>query len=291
MFAPTEYYQLITDSYSFYLTIVKNKGVHTLSIGGNKSNCVSVSINTPDSLLVERGYHKLDTATLPILAWDSQCAINPKLERGTGTIHMIQTALSEAKKRYPYVKQFTLTDNSTITCDNNKAITLMFFSIAEHSKTWYERHFGAHILDSKLRNQYTNGITILNDATLKLDWDSFESLIKPYTTAENIAILKPYYIAAETYADFFTQLMEKEGKRKLCVYIVNWIDIFFVYIFQFDPTTVMWAIPADSVGAVPIIEETRLNSKPKNQSGGHKTQRKNRAKRIQRVNISDAYEL
>jgi hypothetical protein len=291
MSATTEYYQLITDSYSFYLTIVKNKGVHTLSIGGNKSNCVSVSINTPDSLLVERGYHKLDEATLPILAWDSQCAISPKLERGTGTIHMIQTALSEAKKRYPYVKLFTLTDNSTITCDNNKAITLLFFSIAEHSKTWYERHFGAYILDPMLRKRYTNGITILNDASLKLDCDGFETLIKSYTTTENISSLKSYYTSTKTYTEFFKQLLEKEGKRNLCVYIVNWVDIFFTYIFQFDPTTVLWAIPADSVESVPIIEETRLNAKPKNQSGGHKTQRKNRAKRIQRVNSSDFYEL
>ncbi len=291
MTTSTEYYQLKTADYSFYLTIVKNKGLDTLSIGGKKANCVSISINTPESLLVERGYHKVDEATLPILAWDSQCAISPNLQRGLGTIHMIQTALSEAKKRYPYIKLFTLTDNSTITCDNTKAILLCFFSIAEYSKTWYERQFGAYIYDDKFKQRYTNGIKVLHDPTLKLDWDSFESLLKPYTTAENISILKPYYVKTSTYAEFFNQLLEKEGKRKLCVYIVNWIDIFFTYIFQFDPTTVLWAIPADSVESVPIVEETRLNTKPKNQSGGHKTQRKNRAKRVQRVNSSDFYDV
>lgn len=288
MTTPTEYYQLKTSDYSFYLTIVKNKGLDTLSIGGKKGNCVSISINTPDSLLVERGYHKLDEATLPILAWDSQCAVSPNLQRGIGTIHMIKTALSEAKKRYSYIKLFTLTDNSTITCDNTKGIPLLFFSIAEHSKTWYERQFGAYIVDPSLNKRYHNGILTLNDAEVKLDWNSFESLLKPYTTAENISILKPYYVETATYAEFFKQLLKKEGKRKLCTHIVNWIDVFFTYIFQFDPTAVLWAIPADSIEEIVILEEIKLGSKPKNQSGGRKTRR---AKRIQRINTSDLYDI
>jgi hypothetical protein len=138
------YSELESEGYKFYLTINQGNGSHALSIGG-KEGCVNISVNTPDSLLVERGYHALDTATIPILAWDAKCAVNKNLEKGSGTISMIRLILSESKKRYPYIKRYIFKDNILIPCDNGQQISLLHLTVIKYNKSWYEQHFHAYI--------------------------------------------------------------------------------------------------------------------------------------------------
>lgn len=240
---------------------------------------MNISVNTPESLMVQRGYHSLDTATIPVLAF----AADKDLVKGSGTVAMINTALSEAVKRYPYVKMFTFTDNSHITCDNGNGISLLSLSVVEHRKTWYERNFNAILVDSALAKKYQDGLKILEDPELKLPFPEFKNIINSYTTSS--AALKPHYENSANYFDFFASILKAEGKAGLCNLIADWIDIFLLYIFQFNPLTVSWAIPSDSIGEV-VTREVKLNRKPANQIGGRRTRRNG-----SRVNINDIIEL
>jgi hypothetical protein len=278
------YYRLETDSYVFYLTITKQTGMDTISIGGRKGECVNISVNKPDSLAVQRGYHSLDVATIPILAWDGGCAVDKDLARGSGTVHMINTILSEVVKRYPYVKLLKLTDNSHITCNNGKQISLMFLSIVEHSKTWYERQYGAFLYESSQNKKYKQGIQHLSDPDVKLSFDEFTTLIKPHTNKVTIERLKHYYENSPSYLAFFKSIVDNEGKYELCNLIVESIDIFLIYIFDFDPLSAIWVIPSSSIQYVQIQNEVALNAKPKNQMGG---KRKSRRVNKSRVTIHD----
>lgn len=288
--ATIDYFKLKTKFYTFYETITKNNGVHTLSIGGRVKGCVNISIHTPDSITVQRGYHNLDTASIPILEWGTKCAVNKDLERGTGTVEMIKIALSEAKKRYPYVKIYTLTDNSHIKCDNGKDILLLELSLVQYKQTWYEKNFGASILDPILNEKYKLGIQILDDPLAKLSFDVFKSILQPYTSKDNIGILQPIYKSATTYFEFFKEISSNFGKNKLCVLIVDWIDIFLSYIFQFSLTSVSWGISKENIPSIEFVEETKLYSKPANQNGGVRTRKKMKHQR-RRVTIADILEI
>ena len=192
------FYRLDTEAYKFYLTITHANGSDSLSIGGRKGECVNISVNTPESILVQRGHHQLDTATIPILAWDSKCAIDKDLERGTGTILMIRVLLSETLKRYPYIKKFTFRDNSLIPCDNGKQISLLHLTIIKYNMSWYESHFHASIENPVYSKKYKDGLTILNDKELKMSFDDFKNKIKAFTTESDLLMLKGYYEASST---------------------------------------------------------------------------------------------
>ena len=263
-----QYYRLETADYKFYLTISKGVGADIISIGGNKGECVNVAINTPESLAVQRGYHRVDVAAIPTLAWNAKCAIDKDLAKGSGTIAMINTVLSETIKRYSYVKLFTFRDNSHITCSNGKEISLLSLSVVEYGKTWYERYFNAFIDDSKLNKQYKNGIKIMNDPELKMSFTDFKNTIKSYTNASTVESLKPHYESSATYFMFFKSILDMVGKTGLCILVIDWIDMFILHIFQFNPNGALWAIRSSSIGPVQIENETQLTKKPRNQNGG-----------------------
>ena len=283
------YYQLETEDHTFYLTISKGGGSDTLSIGGRRSECVNIYVNTPESLLVQRGYHQLDTATIPILAWDAKCAVHKNLERGIGTISMIRVILSESLKRYPYIKRYIFKDNSLIPCDNGQKISLLHLTIVKYNTSWYEQHFNAYIEDPVSRKKYKDGILILNEPALKLSFEDFKNKIKSFTTESDILVLKGYYDISPTYSLFFKSIFDSEGKKKQCNLIVYWIDIFLLYIFGFDPLSVPWVIDTSSV-IIQKVTETKLTTKPANQTGGRRYTRRN-IPTVMRVNINDIADI
>ena len=285
----TLYFQLESGEYIFYLTIVKGNGCDTLSIGGRKGECVNISVNTPESLLVQSGYHTLDTATIPILAWDAKCTVNKNLEKGHGTISMIRLILSESKKRYPYIKFYKFKDNSLIPCDNGQKISLLHLTIIKYNKSWYEQHFNAYIEEPSYRKKYMDGITVLNDPLLKLPFEEFKNNIQSFSKQPELELLKEYYEKTDTYFLFFKSIFDTEGKKRQCNLIVEWIDMFLLYVFQFDPLSVPWVIDSDSV-SIQEVAETRLEKKPKNQIGGRKYTRRN-IPTIMRVNINDSADI
>jgi hypothetical protein len=282
------YFQLESGDYKFYLTIHKGKGSDTLSIGGRKGECVNISVNTPESPLVQRGYHKLDTATIPILAWDTKCAVNKNLEKGSGTIAMIRLILSECVKRYSYIKYYTFKDNSLIPCDNGQKISLLHLTIIKYNKSWYEQHFNAYIEEPSYRKKYKDGITVLNDPLLKMSFEEFKNILPRLSKEFEIDLLKSHYEKTETYFLFFKSILDTEGKNRQCNLLVGWIDIFLLYIFQFDPLSVPWVIDSESV-IIQEVSEIKLEKKPL-QTGGKRYTRRN-IPNVMRVNINDSADI
>lgn len=279
------YYHLESGGYKFYLRISEVKGSNTLSIGGRKGECVNISVSTKESPAVQYGYHKLDTATIPILDWDAKCAVNKNLERGSGTISMIRVILSESIKRYPYIKHYRLTDNSHIECDNGREISLLHLYVVKYNETWYQKHFNAYIEEPLYRKKYNDGIKILNDPALKMSFEEFKMTIHSLSKEPELELLKTYYEKTDTYFLFFNLIYNTEGKNRHCNLIVGWIDMFFLHIFQFDPLSVPWIIDSESVEIQEVLE-TKLDKKPKNQAGGKRNTRRN-IPRVMRVNIND----
>lgn len=285
------YFQLESGDYKFYLTINKGEGSDTLSIGGRKGECVNISVNTPESRLVQRGYHKLDTATIPILAWDAKCTVFKNLERGSGTIAMIRIILSESVKKYPYIKHYTFNDNSLIPCDNGQKISLLHLNIIKYNKSWYEQHFNAYIEEPSYRKKYKDGITVLNDPLLKMPFEEFKNRVQRLSKESEIELLKTHYEKTETYFLFFKSIFGPEGpegKSRQCNLLVGWIDIFLLYIFQFDPLSVPWVIDRESV-IIQEVLETKLEKKPL-QTGGKRYTRRN-IPSVMRVNINDTADI
>lgn len=280
-----EYYKLKVPPHTFYLTISKGTTIDTISIGGKKGQCVSISVNKPGSLLVERGFHKKEIATIPILSHDPRCAVDTILPRGEGSVLIIKTILSEVKKRYNYVETFRFTDNSHITCNNGKEISLLSLYILTHSATWYAEHFKAVLEDPSLNTKYTTGIKMLSNPEIKISFNDFKSIIQQYTTTTVLRELQPIYESAPSYSEFFKKCIEDKGKYEFCNLTVDWIDSFIQFYFQFNPLTSSWIIKRDSIDTIQPETEIRLNKKPNNQSGGKYT-RKNYKTSQRLVSIS-----
>ena len=239
--------RLETKEYVFSLNISKTPGLDTVSIGGLKGDCVNITINTPDSLAVQRGFHRLDVATIPILEWNPKCALDKDLAKGSGTISMIRTILSEVNSRYPYVNLYRFRDNSHITCDNGKELSLLHLSLVEYGQTWYERHFDAFIEDPTFYKQYKDGLQMLGDPSFKLPFTSFVDRFRPYLSQSTVDTLKPCYESSPSYFDLFRCILTTHGKGKLCVLLVGWIDLFIESIFTFDPLSLPWGIRRESI--------------------------------------------
>lgn len=284
-----EYYKLKVPPHTFYLTISKGNTVDTISIGGKKGQCVSISVNKPDSILVERGFHKKEIATIPILSHDPKCAVDTILPRGEGSVLMIKIILSEVKKRYGYVESFQFTDNSHITCNNGKEISLLSLYIMTHSATWYAEHFKAILEDSSLNAKYTTGIKMLSNPELKIPFSDFKGLIQSHTTSAVLRAIQPLYESTTSYAEFFKKCIEDKGKYEFCNLTVDWIDSFIQFYFQFNPLTSSWIIKSDTIEPITPEYESKLNKKPNNQNGGRYT-RKNTKKPQSLVSISSILE-
>ena len=75
-----KHYRIKTVSHTFNLTVSPAAGIINLSIGGKRKGCVNISVNTPDSILVQRGGHSIEVATMPRLKWYSDCSVDELLE-------------------------------------------------------------------------------------------------------------------------------------------------------------------------------------------------------------------
>lgn len=213
-------YYIDTDIYRFHLTRTSN----TIEIEG-EGLCV-ISINTPDSPPVKRGFHDLDIATIYIN--------NIVGDNCDETVYMIRTALAESVRLYPYINTYIFTGASRLACINH-SLSLFFI---KSKKTWYEYHFHAYLVDSEQRKRYEDGLRILSDPTMKVPFHDFTGIVHPY---EMSAEFQSIYELSPTYSDMFTRtILDYPGRS-------SWIDIFIQYIFQFNPNTALWAIKKECI--------------------------------------------
>lgn len=199
---------------------------HTYAIGGDYERCVTVSYKYKDNLPIE--------AHIPYLLYEPECAIGSTLERGGGSEVMIKTLLNHAYKEVPSISKFTFDDMSKIDCLPKdlkkpperkimKPLNLAYFSIAYHSKTWYELRFNAEMKDTNQYIKYRDRVRFLVNSEDKPSFDRFLEIAQP--PLEQIEYLEHYYKKTETYRDFFNTI----PKEKRCDWLYSWLTTFMKY--------------------------------------------------------------
>jgi hypothetical protein len=126
------YFSLKAHPYTFYATIKKFKDHDMIHVGA-RTRCVTVRYD-----------HKIHSFTLLVAQYDEHCTLDGCMDKGVGTIRMMKVAFTFLRRQYPRAKStICFEDKSTIECANKRRLSLSYFYLAIHGKTWYEEKFGA----------------------------------------------------------------------------------------------------------------------------------------------------
>jgi hypothetical protein len=215
---------------------------HTYKFGGNYEDCITISYkynqsNTPYS------------ASIPHLLYEPECVIGQSLEKGGGTEQHIRSAILYCYKENPTVSRFEFDDMSHIDCvekDLSKSpprkpiepVNLAFFSIAYHSKTWYESRFQAEMSNSEQYSAYKHRLAFLESPSEKGTFLSFLQIAQP--PSEQIELLQPLYETTATYREFF----EAIPKSIRCKVLYSWLSTFMKHFLKGVFSEKGWVIDA-----------------------------------------------
>jgi len=245
--------------------------LRSFNIGGDDKTCVNISISY---------YTHPIHATLSYANYDAQCSIDTPLDRGEGSVAMIQTLLNHVHETVPAITEVIYDDMSRIECASssvrdpsnskpNPPIPLYYFSIAFNEKTWYEKHFHARQRDVHRHEAYRKHVNrLLHSEELKtntpfLAFISIAKVVPTYIYDE----LEGYYIQAATFGDFFRLMPASER----CRLVRDWIETFMSYHLGGVFSNTGWVID------VPITI-THLR-KPAVKAGGGRRRSRYRSKR------------
>jgi len=198
----------------------------TFYIGNPKTSpheaCVTISVFFPDKDKLVNS----SIASLILVKHFESCSEHRPLERGDGTMDMLNTAMSFVIQVCPFINEFKFNDASTTKCDNGSTITLPYYNMTERQMTWYEEKFKAR-LKPHLESEYKK--TMLHIMTTSLP--SFVVFIQNHINAVTVPKviineLQSVYVEGDTVKTFFDKLYTKYGKNMGCILIQPWIDVF-----------------------------------------------------------------
>ena len=216
--------------YHSHLRIMRNGGrllSAGLRIGGMTRGCLSLT------------YFPVNDHTLHInkIDYNERCATKGNLPRGTGTRHMLLTALSYMLAHDEFgsaIKHVTLDDASKVPCRMGEGkmqdVSLMYLYIALHGKTWYQEKFGAFVHNVTLRETYAANLERLTDSDFKggvpIEAMRDRMLLASVDHATVDAILALYASAACTNLRTFFKQINERFKDTFCVVTNRWLDQF-----------------------------------------------------------------
>ena len=259
-------YKIHTDKCTFISTITENSMSNSfyLHLGGTSKGCVIIYIDD---------YKMTDTAILETIKYDSKCNITEDLEEGTGTKHMIFTALNILMYYFPRLKYVKLHDSSFKNCyrgDKNGAtpsMVLATYFMLFHKKTWYDSLFGAKPIKPEYKINYTEFLERMDSIPITLPFLRF---INTYFRDRDLKYvvdlnnrynlqLDKLYSSSKTYSELFHTVKEKIGdKEEVCIF-------FGIFLFRFmndisNETTSkilgdFWIFPTENIIKVHFREE------------------------------------
>ena len=218
-----------------------------VKIGGNYSDCISVSISYKDN--------RPDSASIPYIVYDPECSFEVFLDRGEGSVIMIKTLLKYIHEQIPTITEVNFQDNSNIECANETEIQkgskhrkkgtnlypipLYYFSIAFNGQTWYEKHFNAKQKDSNKHNAYRTKIQdLLHSTALKSNTSFLQFLQISTPPLDVIDELQTYYEGSNTFGKFFQSM----PKHQRCKLVRDWIASFMIYYLEDKFSNSDWII-------------------------------------------------
>ncbi len=192
---------------------------------------------------------------------------------------MLKCALLFANSKFPHIKQFYFDDMSHIDCIEKdlskplerklqKPLSLLYFSIAYHDKSWYELHFNARLQNETQYRKYRDIIHFLTDKTQKVPFSDFLRIT--HLSSTMIETLKPLYDSAETYREFFVSI----PKTDRCDILFPWLSGFMEY-YGLKRINQEWVIDIDQLKDI----------KPIQKGGKYRTTRKKRMQKSEKYKI------
>ena len=233
--------------------ILKNQSIisdycysYNLYFGGSRAKklaegakgCLEITIYNYNNI-----YQNNTIADLVSIQSEESCNLSGNLQKGKGTLHMINTAFHVCMRMFPWITIFKFTDTSSKTCVSNKpttGVSLSAYSIALYGKTWYERSFGAEVMDLDDRKKYKGYIERLSMETYKnMPWNVFyTNFIINYGRNNpkdqiNLELIKEYYLGSKTYREFFDLLQYNiKNKEELCLTLQLWVEDVIKHLFD-----------------------------------------------------------
>jgi hypothetical protein len=235
----------------YIFKVIERKGIyngniisHTFKIGGDYEDCVNLSYTYNNG--------KPISAKLPHLMYEPECTVGSDLEKGIGSGLIIKTLLKYAHNKIKDVNIFSFDDMSHIDCKEKNLskppprkpqlpLKLSYFSIAYNSKTWYEKHFNATMIDKEKYIKYKQKLEFLIKTSDKVEFIRFLEFSKP--PSEQYEILKTYYESAKTYREFFNNIPFAER----CELLLPWLGNFIEYYLHDVYTDNRWEIDINTM--------------------------------------------
>jgi hypothetical protein len=240
--------------------------------------CTTITVQYPESVLeFEEKYQRpslkrpslIDPtiASLVLTKYSPACAENRPL-LGEGTIDMITSAMSLVKQVCPFIKEFDLNDASSKQCDNGSSISLPYFYLTNHHKTWYEAKFNARLKPDNLMESYQHTLQTLLQSPLE-PFDVFQARFLSRVNHVLKDAIRQSYEKAETVGTFFKQLYDQHGTKMVCMLLQGWIDEY-MRLMKMEPFVKhhKWFISAESIPIQRFRNERNIHRSTRKRNNG-----------------------
>ena len=257
----TQFYVRVTTRFDFRTDAPLH---HSLNVGGKMKGCVEILVNVPSLELLDERFAQMEAtkciADISHIGYNPMCSVSEDLPSGVGTQLMVRTAMAFVCKHYDWVTHFSLIDNSHVQCKEGLDISLACLSLVTNGSTYYEKYFHAVLANAEDRARYDANVAKLSDPTEKLP---FESFVAGFQVPDAVAeYMRPVYLAAPTYLEFFRQLKarcEADGLT-FCAQIHPWVQVFVDFILQnqlnYNLWMRRWSIDARHIQRIHVGEES-----------------------------------
>lgn len=200
-----------------------------------------------------------ETAHLLNINRIGDCELDNNKISGEKTVGMLNLAFTFLKREMRDIKYIELEDKSDFPCTRNDGsivgISLALYEMMFHQQSWYERHFGAYLLNTTLRQLYSKQKLNFDNPPVNIDFhnkDLNETL--PLILRES-----------KSWKEFFAKIYMMENK---CEIIFPWYsEVLLQKIFDgisFDRQS--WIIDLEKIQSIDFLNI-------KEQQGGKYTRR------------------
>lgn len=212
--------------YVFYIDELEMDESIKIFIGNpakNEPECVHIRI--------DNSYPEI--ANLIFFHYDSQCSINKRLKKGSGTKKMMEIIIAYLKQKYPKVKMIDLNDTSKIDCKREDN-TLFKFKLYKwflflYGEGYYQHNYGFNFLDEYKKDLHNSNLEVLKN--LKVSYKEVVELLKPISplitskfTKRNILSFLKEIKNGELWTEAIKKFREKGLFEKYCSLIDNLLE-------------------------------------------------------------------
>lgn len=233
-----------------------SKSSYTISFGtGPQRYCLTVSINGMD----------YSTAYIDRVDRVEACSNGGLSKIVNGMIKLVPLGLYTIKRMCPWVKRFTLKDNSRIVCNgkDGPAIHLAYDNILKYNVTWYQKNFGARLeglVDAANETTETfssslGALHAVKGSPMARFFTCLRALERPCYEWENIQdhfpemrVYHDLYMSSPTIREFLLRIRSQyHDAESFCNGVSPWFDNYMDSILHISVFSDGWFIPIEQV--------------------------------------------